>query len=102
VLWTGSGRLWTIDGAELTVRELTIRGTSSVSSGLRVQNGATVTIEDVTDGEPLFLRQRRGDPGDRGLDRRHRGQPTPEQHSPKVSAVQSPLLIMTRVLFWKT
>ena len=47
VLWTGSGRLWTIDGAELTVRELTIRGTSSVSSGLRVQNGATVTIEDV-------------------------------------------------------
>jgi hypothetical protein len=48
VLWTGSGRLWTIDGAELTVRELTIRGTSSVSSGLRVQNGATVTIEDVT------------------------------------------------------
>jgi hypothetical protein len=45
--WNGSGRLWTIDGAELTVRELTIRGTSSVSSGLRVQNGATVTIEDV-------------------------------------------------------
>jgi hypothetical protein len=46
--WNGSGRLWTIDGAELTVRELTISGTSSVSSGLLVQNGATVTIEDVT------------------------------------------------------
>ncbi len=49
--WSGSGRLWTIDGSgtSVTIRDLTVRGTGgSNDAGLAVLNGATLGLRSVT------------------------------------------------------